>query len=69
MNLIAKNEDQVLLLKTWYNDDIGQRSSIINAADVAEICGETQLWVEKFNSLEELNEECYGFSFSEEAKY
>jgi len=68
--LVAITENGVITGKVWANDDEQKESSLVFAGDIAEIIGDmSSEELSEYGTLEALNADLYGFSFTETRKY
>lgn len=69
MTTVAQTTNGNITGKVWFNDFDQRESKLVNTSDIAEIIGESSEWVNGFSSLEALNAEIYGISFTETPVY
>ena len=71
MIFIANTDNGTETNHIWYNDDQEKTSQLVPASSVDEICGDMESpwdW-DELESLEQLNAELYGFSFTTDPEY
>ena len=66
-HFIAQTENGTVTNQTWFNDDETQESKLVHAGHVSEIIGDGD--ETEYDSLDDLNAELYGMSFTETPQF